>query len=121
MINRYGGVLEHPAQSTLWKEENLPKPGTGDKNGFSISIDQCWWGHPARKSTWLYIVGIDPGSIPDYSPSFIPHTHKIAHLKRAKKKTKVLPKRLNSHTPEKFAIWLIEIVKLCKESQNITK
>ena len=61
VIQQNGGVLEHPAFSTLWQAANLPQPGATDKyDGFTLPILQSWFGHKAPKSTWLYIVGIKP-------------------------------------------------------------
>lgn len=62
-VQRYGGVLEHPAFSKLWPATGLPVPGERDAYGFTIQIDQCDWGHVARKRTWLYIVGVDIGEL----------------------------------------------------------
>lgn len=36
-IRRYGGVLEHPARSALWREKPLPEPGQRDDWG----VDPC--------------------------------------------------------------------------------
>jgi hypothetical protein len=58
-VREFGGVLEHPADSKLWELYDLPRPGmAGDEYGFSIVVQQVEWGHVARKSTWLYIVGV---------------------------------------------------------------
>lgn len=67
-IRREGGVLEHPAASTLWYDQRLPPPGglPDEYGGYSIVIDQCDFGHPARKRTWLYIVGVPLHLLPDW-------------------------------------------------------
>jgi hypothetical protein len=60
-VRQFGGVLEHPAHSMLWAAACLPAPGDSpsvDPNGYTIRVDQCEWGHVARKSTWLYLVGV---------------------------------------------------------------
>lgn len=59
-VHAYGGVLEHPAGSLLWDAVGLPKPGElwSDYTGYTIEVDQCEWGHVARKPTWLYLVGV---------------------------------------------------------------
>lgn len=67
-VREFGGVLEHPADSKLWDQCGLPMPGESggrmradgspDKHGFTIEVTQCEWGHPARKRTWLYLVGV---------------------------------------------------------------
>ncbi len=60
-VRAFGGVLEHPARSLLWDYMGLPKPGAGElfgDDGFTVEIDQCAWGHVARKKTWLWFVGV---------------------------------------------------------------
>ena len=57
-VQFWGGVLEHPRNSLLWAHCNLPKPGEGvDRfGGYSLEVNQCDFGHVARKATWLYVV-----------------------------------------------------------------
>lgn len=64
-VRRWGGVLEHPQASLLWKHCDLPLPGglPDYVGGWSVEIDQVSYGHRARKSTWLYVVGIGPSSV----------------------------------------------------------
>lgn len=75
-VERYGGVLEHPAGSRAWSH---PAAGTGDRPlpvpsaagwtralhrpGWVCSVDQGHYGHAAQKPTWLYYVG--PSAPPD--------------------------------------------------------
>lgn len=66
-VRRYGGILEHPAYSLAWAHYGLPRPirhcWTTDlflEYGMTTEVSQCAYGHPARKRTWLYAVGIDP-------------------------------------------------------------
>jgi hypothetical protein len=62
-VERCGGVLEHPAHSLAWKRFGLPRPPSMgwsrnlDRPGWSCEVDQRWYGHEARKPTWLYYVG----------------------------------------------------------------
>ncbi len=64
-VRRWGGVLEHPAHSHAWKTFGLPLPplaGWGASlltDGWTCAVDQRWYGHEARKPTWLYASGID--------------------------------------------------------------
>lgn len=59
VVRANGGVLEHPKGSRLWYYCGLPRPGKGydQWGGYSVEVNQCAWGHRARKPTWLYIVG----------------------------------------------------------------
>lgn len=60
-VRRYGGVLEHPSGSLLWRERHLPLPGefADAFGGWTFDVDQCDLGHVARKQTWLYLVGVN--------------------------------------------------------------
>jgi hypothetical protein len=64
-VRRWGGVLEHPQSSTLWLARSLPLPGgfPDEFGGWSVELDQVSWGHRARKTTWLYVAGVGPGSV----------------------------------------------------------
>lgn len=66
-VRRFGGVLEHPVGSLLWKKAGLPPPGQTDRyGGWTLPIHQNWWGHRAEKATLLYIVGCPPGETPPF-------------------------------------------------------
>lgn len=61
-VRRFGGVLEHPAHSIAWKRYGLQRPTVGWQTdlldaGWVCEVDQAAYGHPARKLTWLYLVG----------------------------------------------------------------
>ena len=60
-LNRWGGVLEHPASSTAWKEFGIARPIKGcwmaTLNGWTCEVWQSAYGHKAEKPTWLYYVG----------------------------------------------------------------
>jgi len=110
MIRLYGGILEHPNTSGLWKYMNLPKPGERDiYGGWTLSINQHWFGHPAQKRTYLYIVGINPKDIPSYPINLNAVTNTVANMgKSAREKT-----------PRSMAKWLIEMAKLCNQKPKI--
>lgn len=62
-VRMWGGVLEHPANSRLWKHMGLPMPDTmfpDAAGGMTFRVDQGNFGHPAPKGTWLYCVGCRP-------------------------------------------------------------
>jgi hypothetical protein len=69
-LKRYGGVLEHPAQSYAWPAFNLPKKKNtwvlmGDV--WTCEVWQSAYGHRANKSTWLAYVGVLPPFDLDWS------------------------------------------------------
>jgi hypothetical protein len=65
-VHLNGGVIEHPAESRAWAFFGLPTPAKGagwsepdQYGGRSCYVEQCHYGHPARKATYLYAIGID--------------------------------------------------------------
>ncbi len=114
-VRKFGGVLEHPYGSQLWKHCRLPNPGRVDKwGGFTLPVLQQWWGHRAAKPTLLYICGINPESLPQMP--FVmgePQCHVGGSMKRTPgHQQRELPKPERTHTPILFAKWLVEIANL---------
>jgi hypothetical protein len=65
-VRRWGGVLEHPADSRAWGAFGLLSPPrlggwhAADLNGgFACYVEQGHYGHFSRKPTWLYASGVD--------------------------------------------------------------
>lgn len=63
-VRRFGGVLEHPADSHAWKWFYLKPPYRGDgwRQADSMGLWTCYveqghYGHVARKGTWLLAHG----------------------------------------------------------------
>lgn len=60
-VRKFGGILEHPAHSKAWKQFDLTPPAEGGWNlcGKELTgiVEQGHYGHPARKRTWLLLVG----------------------------------------------------------------
>lgn len=110
---RYGGVLEHPAGSGLWKLLNLPLPGSGYdfRGGFSISFNQSWFGFKCEKNTWLYIVGCSLSDIPSMPLNFNAVSHTICSTSRATSK-KEISKNKRSETVPALCEYLISICEI---------
>ena len=60
-VRAWGGVLEHPAFSLAWNEFDLNRPPTSGgwicadyEGGWTCHVEQVFYGHRARKATWLY-------------------------------------------------------------------
>ena len=110
-VRRCGGVLEHPKQSTLWPVAGLPEPGAVDSfGGWTLPIDQNWWGHRARKSTRLYIVGCAPSDIPLMPLVLGDASHVIGSSSRGRPET---TKAEREHTPVALALWLVDRAARC--------
>lgn len=115
-IRQWGGVLEHPRASKLWKELRLPLGRERDEfGGFTMCVDQSWWGHKARKRTLLYICGCKPADVPATALSFTPPTHVITQgLRKGQPGWRPrVTDREREATPIEFAKWLIETASLC--------
>lgn len=114
-VNKYGGVLEHPAQTYAWAEYNLPKPvrigWNKTETGWVCEVWQSAYGHKARKATWLYYSGNKPPFDLDWRRE--PGTHQVGQRdqrgKAANKPT--LSKREANATPIKFRDALIELAR----------
>lgn len=66
LVRKNGGVIEHPAYSKAFYTYGLPIPRSskggwqmGLCGGWSCYVEQCKYGHPAKKATWLYCYGIE--------------------------------------------------------------
>ena len=114
-VRRFGGVLEHPAESSLWIDQRLPRPGEfpDEFGGWTMEIQQYHWGHRAEKATWLYIVGCAPTDIPPK-----PHRDgRATHCIRPTRKHPRLPsvtKAEREHTPPALAAWMVALAEKCK-------
>ncbi|MDP2026431.1 hypothetical protein [Sulfuriferula sp.] len=117
MARQWGGVLEHPQLSTLWRVAGLPEPRERDKyGGFTLIIDQHWWGHRARKRTRLYIVGMEPHELPNMPMKLGEATHTVG-LWSGRDKARCRPsiaKHEFESTPTEMALWLVDLARRCK-------
>lgn len=119
-VRQFGGVLEHPRNSLLWQFMGLPLPGRGggidSYGGFTIDVDQHWWGHRAKKNTWLYIVGCNQNNLPPIPLSLNAITHKLSKNNYRHLPLKELSAKGRSATPPAFAQWLVDTATLCRGS-----
>lgn len=117
-VRRCGGVLEHPKASTLWEAANLPAPGQKDEyGGFTLGLNQHWFGHRAEKATLLYICGCTPSAVPAIPIRMEEPTHVVQSRKRQGYRPHIT-KAEREHTPIDFAIWLCQLAKKTKEQTN---
>lgn len=102
-VRMFGGVLEHPADSDLFKLIGA-RPGQRCRTGgWVLPIRQQWFGHPARKDTWLYIVGCEPVNVPRMPLVLGEPARTVASQDRAARE----------RTPFELAVWLLELVQRC--------
>lgn len=111
-LRHWGGVLEHPAHSQLWKSFGLPLPG-GLPHGdtWAMAVDQVRWGHVARKATWLLFVGVPRNAVGTLPPDR-EATHWIAAPARVRRNhpgKKACSAAQARRTPPAFARWLVDL------------
>jgi len=124
-VRIFGGVLEHPKNSTLWPMAGLPRPGARDEfGGWTLPIYQRWWGHRAEKPTLLYIVGCAPSDVPRI-PLVLGDAHYVCGSSGRRRDGSRLhkgdvawrpeiSKAEREHTPLPLALWLVELARLCR-------
>jgi len=123
LVRRFGGVLEHPAESTLWAHCGLPTPGRAPDrfNGWTAEVRQCDWGHKAEKLTWLYIVGCHPDDLPALPPRGEPTGLIKPQRGIPRDGRKIVTKAEREHTPPDLARWLVELARRCRGAGLTTK
>lgn len=118
-VRRNGGVLEHPAGSLFWAAASLPKPGEPPDafGGWTLAVSQKWWGHRARKRTWLYIVGCGIKDIPQV-PYHMRAAEAVCGGPGLGKGRRVLSEAERERTPRLFAWWLEELASRCEPASR---
>lgn len=118
-VRRFGGVLEHPSGSALFREMGLPRPGSTDRDefgGWVLPISQKWWGHRAEKRTWLYVVGCESTAVPAL-PLVLGEAERVCGLwsgrDRSRARKDIGPAE-REHTPPALAQWLVDLAEKCQ-------
>jgi len=69
-VRQWGGVIEHPRDSHAWAAFGLIAPPRSGgwvvadwEGGWTCCVEQGFYGHTARKATWLYANGVDLPSL----------------------------------------------------------
>ena len=69
-VRKFGGVLEHPADSRAWEAFGLARPSRSGgwisadfEGGWTCYVEQGFYGHESRKPTWLYAAHVDLPSL----------------------------------------------------------
>lgn len=128
-VRIFGGVLEHPAHSRLWSTLALPLPGdpADEHGGYTIAVNQCDWGHVARKATWLYCVRVPRDALVTPAPREPTHwitgfTGAAGVARNAKYKNhgsavpvgiKLCSAQQRRRTPVAFAEYLVSLARAC--------
>ena len=124
-VQRFGGVLEHPAHSYAWDAPwfCLAKPPRGEwarAGGRTLvtlpaealpwvtEVSQSAYGHRARKRTWLYYVGPQPPALDWSEPA---PTAVTSWLQKTSTTLPRITKREASRTPIPFRDLLLDLAR----------
>lgn len=117
-VRQWGGVLEHPAGSTLWPVAGLPAVGVYDAwGGWTLPIMQSDFGHRAEKATYLYIVGVDKQEA-DVMPLVLGDASHVVETRIRKGCVGWRPSVAKSErekTPLELAKWLVNLARFARE------
>lgn len=110
-VRKYGGVLEHPANTWAWSHFDLRRPTAigwqrcvpWEDEEYVCEVWQSAYGHRARKRTWLFYKGAPPARLDWSRPS---GTAQVGWFDRKKP---TLSKREASRTPPAFASMLLDL------------
>ena len=127
-VRRFGGVLEHPEGSHAWKAHGLMSPPRAGGwimaeglfgDGWTCCVEQGWYGHRARKATWLYAHGFNPpplkwGAAPGDFVRPDAGFHSAEERRRRVKQgaLELLSKRERAATPIEFRDLLLSLARL---------
>jgi len=122
-VRQWGGVLEHPINSTLWSHIPLPDRLDVDAwGGFTIPIAQWWFGHRAAKWTKLYICGCAPSRLPPM-PFRLGDADRVVTNRSGLRSgmpgfKREVTKRERDATPPALAEWLLAVARMCGPGRN---
>jgi len=127
-VRRWGGVLEHPADSHAWAAFNLNKPPRDGgwiradfDGGWTCCVYQGHYGHFSGKPTWLYAHSV---SLPELRwGKCEQRIHPVALAKHGYEKARRIgmmamvggkdKTKIRNSTPDEFRDLLISMVKPC--------
>ena len=113
-VRKWGGVLEHPANSRAWAAHGLHAPLAGcwvacdQFGGYTCLVYQGHYGHRAQKPTWLY-ANLDPTRLPELPWEPSPVASQPSARARTRGVIEMMGKRERQATPVAFRDLLISI------------
>lgn len=116
-VRKYGGVLEHPAESRAFRFHGIPEPVRGAwqktlDGDWTTEVNQAAYGHRATKKTWLLCSGVTPPSL-NWQP--VRGSHQIGGFDITLPQ---LPKRERAASPIPFRDLLISIAQSVNQSRS---
>ena len=135
-VRRWGGVIEHPADSHAWAAFGLPKPPRGGGwvgnvfDGWSCCVYQGHYGHLAGKGTWLYAAGVLYEDLPELRwGKTEQRLHPVALAKHGYEKARRIgmmamvggkhKTQIRNATPPEFRDILLTLARSCQVRPNV--
>jgi hypothetical protein len=133
-VRTWGGILEHPEASHAWAHHGLNKPPKSGgwvvadtQGGWTCCVEQGWYGHPARKATWLYAIDVELrqlkwGPAPErqrLDEGFHSKAERDAARAAGRKPRKRLSPRECLSTPIEFRDVLLTIARTARPQQEL--
>lgn len=97
-IQEYGGILEHPNGTSLFKEKNIKLTASN-----CIKVNLSWFGFQCEKSTLIFYNKIQLEDFPQLPLNFNAIESKVSKLSQSKRDV----------TPLNMCEWLLEAVQNC--------
>lgn len=125
-VHRWGGVLEHPADTRAWDSFGLPVPPVegwtrGIGGGWSCQVEQGHYGHPAPKRTWLYAYGLPSLPSLKWGPSGATGVVVSSVRSRGRKSGGRIPGNLTAATPPAFRDVLLDMARSVGEGRPASR
>ena len=127
-VRLWGGVLEQPARSAMFRAFGMPSPfgGVDYCGGWTFHCSQVHWGHPAEKQSWVYVVGFARFLPMPPFPGRRP-THWVSGGRKLDRKgsggvvpagIKVCSSGQRRRTPPAFAEFLVDLARQCRKTES---
>jgi hypothetical protein len=117
MVDRFGGVLEQPAFSGLWRNQGLPCPGRAEPLNYTVVIRHVWFGGLVDKPTWFWVRGVPMNELPPIPFRLGEGTHVVTSSHGCKRRP-ALSRSARQSTPVEMAEWLVAVARLVPEGFN---
>ena len=105
-LRRWGGVLEQPSGSKLFKAACFPGPQEMKGDLWTIEVWQAWWGYPMMKKTWLCFCRVRRAEC------VVPF--RLHHSGGDHRREQLMSHKQRSETVPAFAEWLVNLARLSK-------
>jgi hypothetical protein len=119
-VRRWGGVLEHPAETIAWRSFGLRTTHRAGgwlptrDDGWVCQVEQGHYGCRARKATWLYAHGVR--ALPAFAWGRATPTATVSYMtNHGGGDLPRLSKREASRTPPAFARMLVELAATARQ------